>query len=41
MDRNRDSDQRQKYLKENPDLIEDKLESFKAVWPVYHKHKKK
>ena len=41
MDRNRESDQRQKYLKENPDLIEDKLESFKAVWPSYAKHKKK
>ena len=41
MDRNRESEQRQKYLKENPDLIEDKLESFKEVWPVYHKHKKK
>ena len=41
MDRNRESDQRQKYLKENPDLIEDKLQSFKAVWPSYSKHKKK
>jgi len=37
MDINRDADAQQEYLKQNPDLIPDILETFKNVWPRYKK----
>lgn len=35
MDDNRNSDAEQTYLKQNPDLIEDRLVPFRKVWPKY------
>lgn len=41
MDDNRNSDAHQEYLRQNPDLIEDRLEPLKSVWPNWKTSKKR